>query len=152
MGLEFSLLYLTKVFLILRTIQRWFIIIAHRSVLMESIVCFNESWIFSRDLKKSKFHENPSIESRDVSWWRTNMHACTRAHTHKPTHARTQTDTHARRHTHMRTHTHTHTHKHTLSALFCIMSHRQQDVEQVTSTQIYTTVTKQNTTNKSSLH
>jgi len=49
-------------------------------------------------------------------------------------------------HTHAHLCGHKHTHTHTYIQHTC-MSHKQQDMQQVTITQIYTTVTKKNTTN-----
>jgi hypothetical protein len=121
-GFELSLLYLIKIYLIIRRNQWCIIINAHRSVgLGVKFRVFNENTIVSIDFQKSnnrisKFNENLSIACWDVSCCCTNMHVCT--------------------------HTHTHTYiQHTC------MSQRQQDVEQVTSTQIHTTLTKQTTTN-----
>ena len=116
MGFEFSLLYLTKIFLILWRNQWHIIINAHKWCRVFCV--FNETWILCRDLKI--IYQN-FMKIRPL---RAEMfHGVGQIHTHA----------------HLCGHKHTHTH--TYIQHTC-MSHKQQDMQQVTITQIYTTVTK----------
>ena len=70
-------------------------------------------------------------------------------HTHTHTTLHTYYTHHTHTHTHHTTQTHTHTHTHTHIHVDAMYLHvtKPQDVQQVTNTQIHTTVTKQNTIN-----